>query len=48
MGTEGREEDPEGRDPPAHSVIQQALKPCEGHKEESDMAADLYGLAAEV
>lgn len=25
MGTEGREQDPEGQDPPIHSAIQQAL-----------------------
>ena len=49
MGTEGREQDPEGGDSPIHSVIQQALMtPCQGHREESDMATDLRGHAAEV
>lgn len=44
MGTEGREQDPEGGDPPNHSAIQQTLTDTmvRGlYREESDVAADL-------
>lgn len=44
MGTKGREQDPEGGDPHSFSHSARTNDTMSGHREESDMAADLSDM----